>query len=353
MGRGVGVKFSVVTWHLPHPDGTATGRHVFAVWDEIRTQGHDVEAWCWGDPPPGLEPPEWVRCERYHDPGGLRRLPTTIRRPRGGLAEVGWTPPGDAIAWAEEPESYAAVHGAAHTGVTVYHSSVLDAVALRRPRASVVQSARAERRAVRRAGVAIAFSPRVARAIGIRNLCPVTQPLPLEALPLVTKPVVSMLADWAWPPNQVALDRLVHGWPDVVKAVPEASLLLAGRGMSAVPEGPGIEYVGVVPHARDLLARTAVFAFPCPPTSGPKMKILDALAHGVPVVTTPAGVEGIHGGDDAAAVTDVASFTQSLVGVLTDPDRRGRMAAAGRAAVLAHHTPAAAAAARLKLARGL
>jgi glycosyltransferase involved in cell wall biosynthesis len=294
-----------------------------------------------------------VRCDRYHDPGGVRRLPTTIRRPRGGVGELGWTPPHDAIAWAEEPESFAAVDGAARTGVTVYHSAVLDAVALRQPRGSVVQSARAERRAVRRADVAIAFSARVARAIGVRNLCPVTQPMPAEPLPLVTAPTVAMLADWAWPPNQAALARLVLSWPDIVAAVPDATLLLAGRGMTAVPGGPGIEYVGVVPHARDVLARAAVFAFPCPPTSGPKMKILDALANGVPVVTTAAGVEGIDGADSAAVVADLAGFTDALIAVLRDAGRRAELAKTGRAAVLAHHTPAAAAAARLKLASAL
>lgn len=347
------MKFAVVTWHLPHPEGSATGRHVFAVWDEIRRQGHDVEAWCWGDPPAGLAPPDWVRCDRYHDPGGVRRLPTTIRRPRWGLHEVGWVPPSDAIAWAEEPESYAAVDGAARTGVTVYHSTLLDAVALRQPKASVVQSVRAERRAVRRAGVAIAFSSRVARAVGVRNLCPVTQPIPAEPLPPVATPTVAMIADWAWPPNQVALDRLVRGWPEVVAAVPDATLLLAGRGMANPPDAAGISYLGVVPRARDLLARAAVFAFPCPSTSGPKMKILDALANGVPVVTTDAGVEGIQGAETAAVVTDSADFAATVAAVLADPGRRAGLAAAGRAAVIAHHSPAAAAAARLELAAAL
>jgi glycosyltransferase involved in cell wall biosynthesis len=193
----------------------------------------------------------------------------------------------------------------------------------------------------------------VARAIGVRNLCPVTQPIPAEPLPLVTAPVVAMLADWAWPPNQVALDRLVRAWPDVVAVIPGAKLVLGGRGMAAAPEGPGIQCVGVVPHARDILSRAAVFAFPCPPTSGPKMKILDALANGVPVVTTEAGVEGIEGAEAGSVVTDAAGFTTSLTGLLRDPDRRARLAVGGRAAVLGHHTPAAAAAARLALAGAL
>lgn len=344
------MKFSVVTYHLPHPDGTATGRHVFAVWDAVRAMGHDVEAWCWGRPPDGVEPPAWVRCASYHDPGGWRAWPRTLRRPRGGLAEVGWVPPPDAIAWAEEPESYAAVDGAARTGVTVYHSAVLDAVALRRPRPAVIQSARAERYVVRAAGAAIAFSPRVARAVGARQLCPVTLPIPAQPVPLVAEPIAVMLADWAWPPNQVALDRLLRSWPRVREQVPAARLLLAGRGMASPPQAAGVTVLGEVATARDVLSQAAVFVFPCPATSGPKMKVLDALAHGVPVVTTPAGVEGLSGVDDAVAVTSDADFAHIVTDVLRDPQRRAAMAERGRRAVLDHHAPGRAALARLALA---
>jgi glycosyltransferase involved in cell wall biosynthesis len=320
------------------------------LWEAVRADGHEVEAWCWGEPPSGLVAPAWVRCEGYHDAGGWRRLPVTLRRPRGGLAEVGWEPPADATAvWAEEPESYAAVARADRRGVSVYHSTVLDAVALRRPRPAVAQSARAERHAVRGADVAIAFSARVARAVGIRELCPVTLPIPAEPLPLVAEPTAVMLADWAWPPNQVALDQLLVAWPEVVRRVPEARLLLAGRGLQRDVARPGVEPVGEVAHGRDALARAAVFAFPCPPTSGPKMKVLDALAHGVPVVTTPAGIEGLHGVTDAVAVAGRADFATRLADLLLDPDRRATMAAAGRSAVLAHHSPERAARARLAL----
>jgi glycosyltransferase involved in cell wall biosynthesis len=343
------MKIEVVTYHLPHPDGTATGRHVFAIWDAVRALGHDVSAWCWGRPPAGLEPPSWVRCQEFHDAGGWRRKPTTLVRPRGGLAAVGWQPTDDAVAWAEEPESYAAVVSAARRGVTIYHSSVLDAMALRRPRPDVVQSARAERYVVRHAGVAITFSPRVARVTGVRELCPVTLPIPPAPLDLVADPVAVMIADWAWPPNQAALHRLFGYWRTVREAVPGATLLIAGRGLTVTDIPSGVEIVGEVATPSDALRRAAVLAFPCPPTSGPKMKVLDALAWGLPVVTTPAGVEGIQVDEDAVAVADDAGFTQALIDVLTDPARRERMAALGRAGVLAHHTPQQAAAARLAL----
>ncbi|HEX3705307.1 MAG TPA: glycosyltransferase family 4 protein [Mycobacteriales bacterium] len=347
------MKIEVVTWHLPHADGTATGRHVFAIWDAMRAMGHDVTAWCWGRVPQGLTPPSWVRCEEFQDPGGWRRKPATLARPRAGIAAVGWQPSSDAVAWAEEPESYAAVASAARCGVTIYHSSVLDAMALRQARPDVVQSARAERHVVRKAGVAITFSPRVARVTGVREICPVTLPIPPAALEPIVDPIAVMIADWAWPPNQAALHRLFRHWKQVRAEVADARLLVAGRGLSLSEVPSGVEVVGEVATASDALRRAAVLAFPCPPTSGPKMKVLDALAWGLPVVTTPAGVEGLHVEDGDVAVTDDAGFAAALIEVLRDPERRTRMATAGRAAVLAHHTPEQAAAARLALIENL
>jgi glycosyltransferase involved in cell wall biosynthesis len=343
------MKIEVVTYHLPHPDGTATGRHVFAIWDAMRTMGHDVSAWCWGRAPEDLEPPDWVDVSPFHDPGGWRSKPATLIHPRGGLASVGWQPSPDAVAWAEEPESYAAVARAARRGVTIYHSEVLDAIALRRPRPQVVQSVRAERHVVRRAGVAITFSPRVARVTGVKELCPVTLPIPAEPLDIVDEPVAVMIADWAWPPNQSALRRLLDHWSMVRDEVPGATLLVAGRGLTDPIAIAGVEVMGEVAQARDALSRAAVLAFPCPPTSGPKMKVLDALAWGLPVVTTVAGVEGIKLSPDTVAVTDDSDFFRTLVAVLRDPQRRSRMAKAGRADVLAGHRPEQAAAARLAL----
>jgi glycosyltransferase involved in cell wall biosynthesis len=212
---------------------------------------------------------------------------------------------------------------------------------------------RAERRAVRAAGVAITFSPRVARTVGVGELCPVTLPIPEHPVSLVADPVAVMLADWAWPPNQVALNRLLRSWPRVREQVPHARLLLAGRGMTSPPQVTGVVVVGEVATARDALSEAAIFAFPCPATSGPKMKVLDALAHGVPVVTTTAGVEGLTGVDDAVAVTTDADFAQAMTALLRDPDRRAEMAAGGRQAVLDHHSPDRAATARLALAERL
>jgi glycosyltransferase involved in cell wall biosynthesis len=237
--------------------------------------------------------------------------------------------------------------------VTIYHSEVLDAIALRRPRPEVIQSVRAERHVVRRADIAIAFSPRVARVTRVKNLLPVTLPIPPDPLDVVEEPVAVIIADWGWPPNQAALRRLLDHWGMVREAVPAARLLIAGRGLTEPISIDGVEVMGEVAQARDALSRAAVLAFPCPPTSGPKMKVLDALAWGLPVVTTHAGVEGIKLAPGSVAVAGDAQFFAALVAVLRDPQRRALMAKAGRADVLASHRPQQAAAARLALIEGL
>ncbi|HWB66821.1 MAG TPA: glycosyltransferase family 4 protein, partial [Mycobacteriales bacterium] len=177
--------------------------------------------------------------------------------------------------------------------------------------------------------------------------------IPTEVLPVVAEPVAVLLANWGWPPNRQALQRLLAQWPQVRRRVPDARLLLAGRGSTPSIDLPGVEVVGEVARTVDVLRRGAVMAFPCPPTSGPKMKVLDALAYGVPVVTTAAGVEGIGadttGDTPGATVAAPQDFADVLAAVLADESQRRQLAAAGRQLVLDRHTPQRAAAARLAL----
>jgi spore maturation protein CgeB len=108
-----------------------------------------------------------------------------------------------------------------------------------------------------------------------------------------------------------------------------------------------VRVLGEVASTIDAMSEAAVLAFPAPSTSGPKMKVLDALGAGLPVVTTAAGVEGIDVPRDAVRVADAARFAETLSALLGDPQERARMAEKARSAVLAHHAPAIAARARV------
>jgi glycosyltransferase involved in cell wall biosynthesis len=147
---------------------------------------------------------------------------------------------------------------------------------------------------------------------------------------------------------------MLRDWPSVLARVPTATLVLAGWGLDRlrIDAPPRTRVLGSVARAADALAEASVLAFPCPPTSGPKVKVVEALAHGRPVVTTPAGVEGLRlGPDDGAVVAGPATFAAALAALLGDDERRARLAVDGRTAVLAAHAPRAAARARVEALR--
>lgn len=341
------MKLRVVSDHLPHPEGTATGRHIWAVCDAWIAMNHDVAVWCYGPGLAGLDPPSWCDLRPFRPKTGWRVKPRTLLFPRTDLAKAAWNLDEDAVAWADDPAGYAAIRRHPRRAVTTHYSVRLDASALREWSLPHVQDLRAERRAVRHAPVSVCFSSRVAAATHARTVVPSTVPMPSDPLPLVEQPRVLMIATWSWAPNRAALRALQASWARVVERVPTAELLLAGRGLDAGDASPGVRVLGEVPRTLDAMAQAAVLAFPCPPTSGPKLKVLDALAAGLPVVTTESGTEGLRLPSGVIGVAGEHRFADALADVLVDPERRASMAREARAAVLREHSPEVAARARL------
>ena len=155
-------------------------------------------------------------------------------------------------------------------------------------------------------------------------------------------------ADWTWAPNLAALTALLRDWPAVRTGAPGARLLLAGSGLpdsvrTSLPDG--VEALGHLPDLAELWAQAAVLAFPCPASSGPKVKVLEAAMAGVPVVTTEYGAEGLE--LDGITVASRLDFSSVLATVLADPETRAAAATRIRASAEAHHAPFPAAARRL------
>ncbi|MCK9997207.1 MAG: glycosyltransferase, partial [Candidatus Krumholzibacteria bacterium] len=113
-------------------------------------------------------------------------------------------------------------------------------------------------------------------------------------------------------PNKLAAEFLVDTmWPEVNRALPESRLILAGRGSRTFLQqrggqagwtDKGIDAVGFVDDLTELFRECHLFIAPLPEGGGIKIKILEAMARGIPVVTTPVGAEGITGPEDDAIV---------------------------------------------------
>lgn len=343
------MKFAIATFHVPHPQGSSAGRQLWAVADALLAGGHDVEGWCWGPGGASLPVPQWCQWSPQPAGHGLAAHLRALIRPRSASAKGRWRPATeDAVRWADDWASWPAVQRAGGRSVlTVHYDAATDARALGWS-AARVQDWRAQRRAVRGARTVWALSDDVASRVGAQPV-PATLPIPEQPLPLRQEPFALMFADWSWPANMRALRQLLDAWPSVRERVPGAQLVIAGRGSTAIAPESGVRVIGEVSSTVDAMSEAAVLAFPCPPTSGPKLKVLDAFAAGLPVVTTPAGMEGLAVPVDAVAVATGTSYTDALVAVLSDAQLRAQMAERARAAVLERHAPHVAAAARVAL----
>ena len=339
------MRLLLVSEHLPEREGTASGRLLRAAAQGLVDDGHDVRAVCWTEREPREELPTWASWQPVHRGHALLDHARAVVRPRWASSALELLDDAE-VSFAEDPLSWAAIAGHRRTAVVLHYSCLLDARALSRVRPHDLQGHRADRRAVRAATAPLAYSSRVAAALGGRaRWLPAAVQAPPEPLPLQAAPKALLLAGWDWPPNAAALRELLAQWPEVRARVPGAELLLAGRGCPDV-QAAGVRVLGEVPRAVDAFAEAAVLAFPCPATSGPKTKVLEALAAGLPVVTTAAGAEGLAD-PSVCRTTGAQGFSASLAELLADAAARAELAARGRALVLAEHSPAAASAARL------
>ena len=347
------MRISVVASELPHPEGTAAGRDLWAWCEGIRKLGHDLDAWLWRipDSTPNVPIPEWCRFEPVEIGSLWRAHFRGLIHPRHDARRGTWQPAQDAVAVADHICSFAAAAPFPRSVATFHYRTISDAIAMHRIGLSQIQTARSEWSAARQASVVLAYSERVAPAARNRaRIVPIAYTPPEVPIPPVDRPVAALISDWSWAPNRRALSWLLSVWPTVRDLVPNARLLIAGRWLdrSALGPVPGVRALGEVGRSADVLSQAAVVAFPCPSSSGPKVKVLEALAHGLPVVTTPPGVEGLRVPDGAGAVVVARKqFALGLAQLLLDPERRAALGASGREAVICHHSPIAAARARI------
>jgi glycosyltransferase involved in cell wall biosynthesis len=144
-----------------------------------------------------------------------------------------------------------------------------------------------------------------------------------------------------WSPNVSAMNFLVQRvWPEVKEKFLDVRLYLAGKNPPAhvlqwMKEDSSIT---VIPNPEDMrpwLARAAVSVCPILEGGGTRLKILDALAMGKPMVSTTIGCEGLrltHGENILVADTP-RDFAAALVQLFENEELRRRLGAAGRALV--------------------
>src|SRR5262249_9106396 len=138
----------------------------------------------------------------------------------------------------------------------------------------------------------------------------------------------------AWPTTAASMRRLVEEvWPEVRRHAPDSRLLVAGLGTEALGlTGDGVDVVGEVPSASRFLRGLSLLLYPIERGSGVKVKVLESIAAGVPVVTTRLGAEGIEAGDGVIVEESAGALAAAAVSILRDEAERRQRGEAARAA---------------------
>jgi glycosyltransferase involved in cell wall biosynthesis len=110
-----------------------------------------------------------------------------------------------------------------------------------------------------------------------------------------------------------------------------------------IPLPAGVEWRGRVPAATDFLRELGVLLYPLTRGSGTKVKVLEALALGIPVVTTPEGGQGVAPSAGMTVETDDERIADATVALLDDPAARVAAGAEAHATFMRDHAPAVAA----------
>ena len=107
----------------------------------------------------------------------------------------------------------------------------------------------------------------------------------------------------------------------IEERLPGTSIRVAGRICRRIPESPRYEKVGVVEDLDALYASTTLAVNPATWGTGLKIKTLEPLAYGRPVVTTPVGIQGLEEAENRGILVGrtPGEFLEHIERLLTQP----------------------------------
>lgn len=323
------MKIIVVMPAVPHPFGDTAARWFYVLIVELLARGHEVVALAATEETDERvsQAEKWLSKHagqltwHFHrlqvDPVGVRRKWRNLVRPRSELLQ--------------DPALTALFHGELAKGYDVLHLEMMSTgwLGLNVPRAllnvhyfdvidwaekknmdfsdhkALWQARRATRHLLHGIPYVRLLTPRLKEMAESINpegqywvvpfaLDPALYPMQ----PPVHEHVVGMIGSMHWEPSRSAAERLISRiWPLVKRSVPDAKLLIAGwnarRFLNKYSSLPDLTLIENLSHPSEFFSKAAVMVYAPSCGSGMKVKVMESMAYGAPVVTTWEGVEGI------------------------------------------------------------
>jgi glycosyltransferase involved in cell wall biosynthesis len=118
-------------------------------------------------------------------------------------------------------------------------------------------------------------------------------------------------------------------FPLILERIPDAHLIITGDHMNLpLPSTKNITLAGYVDDVKSLTAACTVSIAPLLSGGGTRLKILEAMALGTPVVATSKGAEGLdaRAGEHLFVADEAGDFAESTVRLLKEADLRQKLA---------------------------
>jgi sugar transferase (PEP-CTERM/EpsH1 system associated) len=155
---------------------------------------------------------------------------------------------------------------------------------------------------------------------------------------------ISFVGRMDYYPNQECMVRFCKDvLPRIQARRPSSKLIIVGAdpipAIRKLDDLPGVTVTGSVADVRPFVRRSAIMAAPLAIARGTQNKILEAMAMGVPVVTTTIAADGVDAvkNEHLLVADDAESCAQAILKVMEVPSERGRLSEAGRERVVSHH----------------
>ena len=160
-----------------------------------------------------------------------------------------------------------------------------------------------------------------------------------------TEPLIFYFGTLSWQPNIEGLEFFLQSvLPEVREDMPEARLVIAGNGASPAlvklaGSTAGVDFVGPIDDPELYYRRARVFIEATRSGGGTKLKVLNALARGLPVVASPQAARGLDAvaGEHLLVARGSDSMIEAVLRVLRDQRLWTRLSENGRALVRARY----------------
>jgi glycosyltransferase involved in cell wall biosynthesis len=371
------VKIVIVTPAVPHPFGDTAARWFYVLITELAARGHEVVAMAATEEPDEriAEAKQWLskcgrrltlRCHRLKvDSVAIRRKWQNLLRPGSELIQ-------DSEFTSQLRRELAQGYDVLHleqmaTGwlgidvpralLNVHYFDVIDwsereSMSLQE-RKALWQAQRSTKRLLHGIGNVRLLTPRLKEMAESINsgghywVVPLAlDPSLYEMPPCVQEPVVGMIGSMHWVPSRSAAERLITRiWPLVKKQAASAKLYIAGWNAAKYLEKylshPDLILSNNLAHPSEFFSKAAVMVYAPSRGSGMKVKVMESMAYGVPVVTTWEGVEGIdcqNGRECWVSETD-EELAGKVCRLLESPIERKQMRDAARILIEESYSP--------------